>query len=266
MTISNRAVRTGGKNKTKAKLIYAVTAGALDDDLDDLFGINKAPIYSLNAEGVGVVISDLPSTQLRPDRRNIMAHSEILKRLMSQTTVLPVRFGTIAAGDRAIQRFLSQYKHQLVEQLERLQDRVEMGLRVSWNVPDIYEYFVRQYPELRRQRDQVYGTGSKPGRDERINLGHMYDKLVNEARSAHRERLEQIILPSCDAICSNTPKNEKVVLNLACLVRRDNLAAFERQIAEAADIFDDSYTIDLNGPWAPHNFVDLDLKAITGRS
>jgi hypothetical protein len=29
---------------------------------------------------------------------------------------------------------------------------------------------------------------------------------------------------------------------------------------QAAQPFDDSYAMDFNGPWAPHNFVELDIK------
>ena len=49
-------------------------------------------------------------------------------------------------------------------------------------------------------------------------------------------------------------------MNLSCLVGRDDEARFEEGILKAASRFDNNFMFDYNGPWAPHNFVDVDLK------
>ncbi|MEK7385166.1 MAG: GvpL/GvpF family gas vesicle protein, partial [candidate division NC10 bacterium] len=57
----------------------------------------------------------------------------------------------------------------------------------------------------------------------------------------------------------NKPRTEREAANLACLVGRDGREQFEAAVFEAAKLFDNSYAFDYNGPWAPHNFVDLTL-------
>jgi len=49
-------------------------------------------------------------------------------------------------------------------------------------------------------------------------------------------------------------------MNLACLVPCQAQAEFEQEVFEAAKLFDNHFAFDYNGPWAPHNFVDLELK------
>ena len=39
----------------------------------------------------------------------------------------------------------------------------------------------------------------------------------------------------------------------------DAQGLFEEGVFEAAKLFDNNYTFDFNGPWAPHNFVDLNF-------
>jgi hypothetical protein len=56
------------------------------------------------------------------------------------------------------------------------------------------------------------------------------------------------------------PRNEREALNLACLVRREETAEFENAVFKAAKLFDNNFAFDYNGPWAPHNFVQIDLK------
>ena len=55
-------------------------------------------------------------------------------------------------------------------------------------------------------------------------------------------------------------RNEREVLNLACLIGRNGEAKFEEGVIKAAGLFDDNYSFDYKGPWAPHNFVELDLE------
>ena len=49
-------------------------------------------------------------------------------------------------------------------------------------------------------------------------------------------------------------------MNLACLVDRDAVEKLEDGVFKAASLFDDNFAFDYNGPWAPHNFVDLEVK------
>ena len=49
-------------------------------------------------------------------------------------------------------------------------------------------------------------------------------------------------------------------MNLACLVDRDRLKDFEAGVVEAARGFNNDYAFDFNGPWPPHNFVNVQVK------
>jgi hypothetical protein len=48
-------------------------------------------------------------------------------------------------------------------------------------------------------------------------------------------------------------------MNLACLVERAAMPQFESRVFEAARQFDNNFAFDYNGPWAPHNFVEINL-------
>jgi hypothetical protein len=46
-------------------------------------------------------------------------------------------------------------------------------------------------------------------------------------------------------------------MNLACLVEKQALKEFEAGVFEAAQIFDNNFSFNYSGPWAPHNFVTI---------
>jgi hypothetical protein len=61
-------------------------------------------------------------------------------------------------------------------------------------------------------------------------------------------------------IKENKPRNELEIMNLACLIGHDAQPEFEEGVVEAARRFDNHFSFDFNGPWLPHNFVELNLE------
>jgi len=223
-------------------------------------GIDGGEVYAISGSGLAAVVSDVPNRRIRPERRHLSAHQEVLKRLMEEDTVLPMSFGMIADSPQAVREILSKNRDTLTEQLQRLAGKVEMGLRVVWDVPNIFEYFVNTHPELRAARDRLFGAHREPTLEEKIEMGRMFERIQTEDREAHAGAVEEVLAPRCFEIRRNPPRHEREVMHLACLVGRAARAEFEAGVFEAARRFDDSFAFDYNGPWAPHNFIEIDLK------
>ena len=247
------------QGSTKQKLyLYAIAPDSNGRTFGPI-GLDGGTVYSITNGRVSAVVSDVPE-KLRPERRQLAAHQEVLKRLMGETAgILPVAFGVVADGPEAIRNILSRNQKPFLAQLHHVAGRVEMGLRVTWDVPNIFEYFVQTHPELRAVRDRFFGGHREPTQDDKIELGRLFDRLLMEDREAHAERVVEILTPHCVEIKRSKPRTEREAVNLACLIGRDGQAKFEAAVFEAAKLFDNSYAFDYNGPWAPHNFVDMTL-------
>jgi hypothetical protein len=239
--------------------LYAIVGGAQEQNFG-ICGIDGNAVHSITDGLVSAVISDFSYPRIRPERRHLVAHRQVLKRLMEEATLLPLRFGTIADNENEVHRILSLNRDRFLVQLDRLAGKVEMGLRVRWDVPNIFEYFVNREPELRRMRDRCFGGQGQGTREEKIEIGQFFDHLLNGEREACIRRVEEIISRCCAGIKRNPCPNELEVMNLACLVERNASAEFEAAVLKAAQLFNDDFVFDYNGPWAPHNFVELDLE------
>lgn len=237
------------------RYLYAVVDGTSADATRGLSGIAGGAVYRLHAGQLAAVVSNVPNQRIRPERANLAAHQGVLRQLLERTTVLPLAFGTIAEGDDAIRKILFDGQAAFAEQLARVEGKVEMGLRVAWDVPNIFEFFVNTHAELRERRDELFQGGREPSQDDLIDLGRRFDQALSEDRAAHTDLVAGILDPACAEIKPSKPRTEREVMNLACLVRRDALPAFEQAVFEAAKLFDNSYAFDYNGPWPPFNFV-----------
>lgn len=251
-----------GRSQTAVKggkYLYAVVASNHDRTYG-LFGINGSPVYSISDGRVAAVVSDVPYEKIRPERRHLAVHQEILSRLMQESTPLPMSFGIIAEGPKAIRRILSRNQEAFFGQISRVAGKVEMGLRVTWDVPNIFEYFVNTHPELRSARDQFLDAHRQSTQQDKMEIGRLFERILNEDRQVYSSKVQKILSQHCFEIKTNKCRNEREVMNLACLVGREAQAEFEAGIFEAAKLFNNNFAFDYNGPWAPHNFIELDLE------
>jgi hypothetical protein len=225
-----------------------------------LIGIEGLPVYRISMGPLATVVSDLGRETIRPERKNLAAHQGVLKSLMEGRALLPMAFGMIADHADAVKHFLSENEEELLGQLKRVEGNTEMGLRVVWDTPNIFEYLVDRHAELRELRDQLFREGRQPSRDKMIDLGRLFDKLLREDREVHTRTVVRGLQPRCEEIKENEAREERDVMNLACLVRRDGIKEMERSVLVVAKLFDNNFAFDLSGPWPPYNFSKVELK------
>lgn len=224
-------------------------------------GIEGQPVYFIPYRDVALVVSEVSQTKIRPERKNLASHHEVLKQLMvCNVTILPIRFGNIAKGSNEVHKLLALHYSNLREQLKRVSGRVEMGAAVSWDVPNIFQYFIERHPELKEARDHLLLTSGGPSRDEKIEVGELFSRILNQEREAFTQQLISLLSPVCVDIVHNSLRNEMEVMNLACLIPREGQVYFEAKINEVATLWDDHLIIKYTGPWPPHNFTQFNLE------
>lgn len=238
--------------------LYAIVAGGEPRTYASL-GIDGKDVYTIIEGRVAAVVSGLSGAKIRPQRANLAAHQSVLKRLLADTTPLPMAFGTIAASPEAIRKILVRNQRTFLEQFQLVAGKVEMGLRVAWDVPNIFEYFVNTHAELRLARDRLMSSRHEFTQEEKIELGRTFDHFLNEDRENHTQKVQRALSPVCVEFKANVCRNEHEVMNVACLVRRDAQQEFSTGVFEAAKLFDNNFSFDYSGPWAPHNFVEVEL-------
>lgn len=238
--------------------LYAIV-GAEKAGSWGLIGVNKAQVVAITDGPVAAVVSAIVGQRARPERTNLAAHNGVLKLLMQDRAVLPVVFGTIAHSPKAVRGMLAKNQAVFLKQLDYVKGRVEMGLRMRFDVPNIYDYMVSLRPELQELRDAAYGNQRHPTRGVKIELGREFNHLLDEERETHTATVVKVLSAHCVEIKHNPPRHELEVLNLACLIASEDLKAFEAAVLEAAGQFDNNVAFNFTGPWAPYNFVDIQL-------
>lgn len=245
--------------------VYGFVKATEDQSLDATgveFNGVMPPVRIMAHEGVGAVVSDYPTlVKIMPTRKNLDCHNRIVRSLLEKGAVIPMAFGQVVRGAPAIARFLKQNHKGIREELRRLENKVEMSLRIRWDVENIFDYFVRHDRDLAEARDRIFLRPGTPSQQEKMELGRLFEERLQEERTKHAEELVEQFRPATSDLKVKTPKGEKTVLDMVMLVDRTQVAQFEQQVYKIADMYPNQYTFDFNGPWAPFSFVELQLRS-----
>jgi hypothetical protein len=220
-----------------------------------------AELDVVGADDLGVVVSQVPLSDfdedVLPGRLNdrawleekARAHEDVVQRLLPLTTVVPLRFGSIHRDRAAVEAFLAAHRDELAEELQQIRGRVELGVK-AWAEPtpgaasgEQRAASGREYLERRKAaRDRAAEAAATF--DERLRAIHEALLAVAEAGRLNRPQPREL-----------TGEAREMVLNAAYLVPAgdERLAGeLERLRREHPDL-----TLELTGPWAPYNFVDV---------
>lgn len=246
--------------------LYAVTwAGARIDprEADGVIpspGSGPARVEVVECGELAAIASPIGRRTVRPERRNLAAHQAVLSMVRRvREPHLPMGFGVVAPSRAALLDLLGSNAEDVASELVRLGETVEMGFKMSWNVPSVPEFLLREDAELAALRDDLLRRPSGPSHLDRIEMGRRFEALLGRSRERHRARVHRILINGALDIASDPPTEDRMILRLSCLIHRDQEAEFDAAVGEVAACYDENYAIDYGGPWAPFHFARLSL-------
>ena len=223
-----------------------------------LHGIEDAQVTVFSRGDVAIAVSPIVAKKIRPQRKFLAAHQEIVTHLSKHWSMLPVSFGLIADNIEQVHHILDSNRTILNEQIDRVDSHVEMTLAMKWTAENIPQYFVDRYQELADARAVI--VAGNANRDDQIEMGRMFESFLNQEREAHTDKFLQVLRPLTKEIDIQPIRQESDVMRLACLIHRDSEEVFSQAVFKAAELFSDEFAITFNGPWPPYSFVKLALS------
>ncbi|MBC7271915.1 MAG: GvpL/GvpF family gas vesicle protein [Streptomyces sp.] len=222
-------------------------------------GVAGAPVRLLHASGLCAAVSD-PPERLRPRRRDLAAHQEVLAELAAQGPVLPMRFAVVSPGADALRARLRDGHRDLTDQLDTVRDRVEMNLKGTV-VPGYFAELVRRDERLRALAAR---TRRRPGYQANVRLG---EALAGGVRAEARRAAQQVLtrLAPLAVRTAGGEVDDDRVLSMSFLLRAADEQRFRDAVADQARALGDRLALSVTGPLPCYSFVDAGPAAAPGR-
>lgn len=173
----------------------------------------------IEADGLSAVVREVSEKDLEPTIPKILAYENIVEAIHKQTTVVPMRYGSIAESEAQIAERLAEDAEKYSELLDRIDGCVEMGVRAL---------------EAKRPRKAATGRDYLAIRKEHYASN---DKLAEEIRGV----VKGLFVDS---------KVERGAFSMPFLLKREKVAAFRKAFRPLLE-----RGLLLSGPWPPYNFV-----------
>ncbi|MFJ8647496.1 GvpL/GvpF family gas vesicle protein [Streptomyces sp. NPDC093546] len=181
------------------------------------------------------------------------AHDAVIAALTTVTCPLPLRLATVCRDDSGVRRLLEEGHDRFVRALERLDGRVEWGVKV----------YAEPEPKPRPEPEPAAAPATGGGRD--YLRRRLKERRGHEAGLRHAEdlarRLHEELSRHAEAGTVHPPQDAKLsgaggvnVLNAAYLVDRESGEGFVQLVRGVSE---EGVRVELTGPWAPYSFAGI---------
>jgi hypothetical protein len=217
-------------------------------------------VYTVHHSEFAAVVSNCPLIMFDPTRENALAHEHVNEVVMKDFTVLPMSFGTVFRTENDIREFLKGTYEALVEVLDKMEGKIEFGLKVNWEKDAVIREVEQENEEIRRLKEEISSNQTTSTYFARMQLGRVVESALQSKADAFVTEIYEGLREAAVASRSNKPIGDKMIMNAAFLVEREKTRVFDDKISEIARKYENKLSFLYTGPWPPYNFVNIRLK------
>jgi len=248
----------GKKNETGntglGKLLYAISLVGQECDFGNI-GLDGKRVHSINYRDAGALVSDYPRVAaIKLLRKNLAPYHHVTREAAQRFTTIPARFGQIARDAGEVSIALQRNYGQIRQALDRLDGKVEIGLKVSWKVENLFAYFLERDGELKARRNQLLAKGTSLHRMEQIEFGSYVHTRMNQTKGGISKRVLAALPPAEVRVEAN--HTDELITNAALLIRKELQPQLEEAVEALGQSMGEEYSLKLEGPWPPFSFVE----------
>ncbi len=226
------------------------------DALAAVVGVAGGAAELLCCGRLWAVVSEFTSEALAVTRDNVLAHERVCGRVLTQTTPLPFRFGTLTSAAR-LRSYVATHEGALLAQLERVRECVEMSVKVIWRGVE--------------KEDDAATASAQTG----VGVGTAFlaakrRALVgDERRQARAAEIARWLAAELSDVVREThvrvrPAGE-IVLAAAHLVERARLEDYRARLRQTFAARGELHFL-TSGPWPPYSFSEASPSTVSANN
>jgi len=245
------------------KYIYCIIESEYDVNLGPIGVGGRGDLVStIGLDGLSMVVSDHPLTSFVINPENMLAHQNVIEVVMKEFgSVLPIRFGTIAATPDEIRNLLSRRYGEFEELLRQFENKVEINVRGTWkNMGIIYKEIEKSYAELKKNRAEIEKINEKEKRNLKIaEVGILVKHALDEKKKEETEEIIDTFRRSVFEFKHNKTNEDSTFMNTAFLVNSGREIEIDNIMADLGIQYQDRSDFVYTAPLPIFNFIDLKI-------
>jgi hypothetical protein len=263
--------------------LYAYGMVSRNPEHLDILGIDKKnKVYPVVGRDICVMVSEIDIDQFQKQVKNLsaeltknagdlqsgaaeilQAHEDVIDTLMQDTTIVPLKFGTILKDEKAASKMLQDHEEEFKGLLAKFCGRVECGLKVYADEKVLMKHITQvdsKFASLDEKREKLSRGAAyllERKRAEELKdhlaaqLAQVTEMIFQELGKDASEAKQNDTLPQ-----KVTRREKEMILNAAFLVEREKVTQFCEQGKRLIEQYEFmGLDAEFSGPWPPYNFT-----------
>ncbi|MEI8004946.1 MAG: GvpL/GvpF family gas vesicle protein [Bacteroidota bacterium] len=245
------------------KYIYCIIASNYDVNLGSIGVGGRGDLVStIGFDGLCMVVSDHPLSRFVVNPENMLAHQKVIEEVMKEfRSVIPIRFGTIAATPDEIRNLLNRRYSEFMELLRQFENKVELNVRGTWkNMGIIFKEIDKEHTELQKIRAVIEKLKDPEKRNLKIaEAGKLVEQALIEKKAEETDKIVDAFRRSVFEYKMNKTSGDAMFMNTAFLVNSGREVEFDNIMADLGNRFIDRSDFVYTAPLPIFNFIDLKI-------
>jgi gas vesicle protein GvpL/GvpF len=178
-----------------------------------------------------------------------IAHERVIESFLSSRALLPMQLFTLFTSDARVVEHVRSDRARIVRILKRIEEKVEWGLRLTWNEKAVREKAASKQARtgtefLARKRD-ILDVNRTRLAEARKTADRVYTAMGRQAAASQRRTGMERAAPG-----------SRLLLDAAFLVPAAKSRTFKSAIRQhVRDLRASGVEVSLTGPWPAYNFI-----------
>ena len=227
-------------------------------------GIDGGDVWLIPDGSIAMVTGPVEHSdfsQLPPKKalQYLAEHQRVLERVVTDSAVVPVKFGTVVDNDQQISNILETGREEFTNALARYTGKVELDLAASWVDLRAILTEIADDEAVVAMKAQI-ASQVEPTMEQRIGLGQLVKQILDKKSGSIAHRLVVALRAKWPDIIVNPTRDDSVILNAAVLIDRSEEAEFDQTIEQLNRSYRGRLHFRCVGPLPPYSFATAEVK------
>jgi len=222
-----------------------------------IMGGKDNEVQTIGYDDLSMVVSTHSIEKLTVDEENLLAHEKVIEKVMKEfDSVLPVRFGSIAASSDEVRNLLDRRHREFKSLLRDMDHKVELGVKGMWKDMDIiFEEIVKENEGIRKAKKDIEKGERKKNIRAKTEIGKMVEQSLMKKKEREAEKILDALRRTAVEYKLNKTFGDEMFMNAAFLVTKGREKEFDNIMDDLSDEYNNRIKFKYTGPLPVFNFA-----------
>ncbi len=245
-------------NQEDGLYVYCIIRSPKSTSFGDIgIGGRGDEVRTVVYDDMHAVVSQAPLKTYDTSRENMMAHELVIETVMKDYAVLPLRFATVMHEESDVRQLLKGKYDRFVEELERVEGKVELGVKAIAKKDVVFEEILLTNSDIRALKEKIQGLPYEKTYYDRLAIGQMVENALEDEKKKYRKIILEALEPVALEMKESKRFGDRMIVNASFFVDKERESQFDDCVNELGEQYGDKIIFKYVGGIPPYSFVNL---------